>query len=186
MRPSLSAKKTAKQAVPRKPQRPRTKRVAPHVITPAQRDTGVPDVDADVPGSRRRSERRCPVCDSGMIRKHLRVVDRLLNGGIAVRRYRCSRPACAHELLSRPDTLDAAARPWVVSASLTAIAIVLGLYLMSDMQGFQEGLEPEPSLVSQPSEEPAEALSTSTRWNLSDVDPHFEAAEKASASALRR
>ena len=102
-----------------------------------------------------------------------------------MQRYRCHTPTCAHEYLSKPNTLDAAARPWVVSASLTAIGIVLGLYLTSEVQALQEGWEPDRSLVSQPAEE-ADALSTSTIWKLSDADVHFEAAEKASASAPRR
>ena len=157
----------------KKPQRSRTKPVASHVI--ARRDTGVPDVALDVARSGHRSARRCPVCDSGMIRIHPRVVDRLLNAGIGVQRYRCHTPTCAHEYLNRPNTLDAAARPWVVSACLTAIASVLGLYLMSEVQ---EGLEPDRSFVSQPAQEPAEALSSPIKWSISDSDVHFEAPEK--------
>jgi hypothetical protein len=120
-----------------------------------------------------------------MIRIHPRVIDRLLNAGIAVRRYRCHAPICAHEYLSKPDTLDAAARPWLVTASLTAIAIVSGLFLISEMEGMQEGLERGPSFVSQSAVEPAEALPASIQWSIFDANGPFQV-EGATASARRR
>jgi hypothetical protein len=77
-----------------------------------------------------------------MIRIQLRTIDRLLNMGIPVQRYRCNTPTCAHELLTRPLTLDAAARPWVVSAALAAIAIILGLYSTSQIWASLTDLRP--------------------------------------------
>jgi hypothetical protein len=88
-----------------------------------------------------------------MIRVHLRVVDRLLNLGIPVQRHRCSAPICAHELLTKPPTLDAAARPWAVSAALAVIAMLLALYLTSQIQANFADLQPDTQAMSHGSEE---------------------------------